>query len=137
MKSVTFTIDENGTIRGFPYHDGWLDAVVLAERRAHLSLRSTDGTKRVLTLEGLAALDVHGLRESNIVLSMRLLSPEAALADQSVRESIRARLYIEAATIPAGSYVFILEPSFGAEVIAICSGVEVTTGGLASVVGGV
>lgn len=136
MMSETVEVDATGTIRGFPYHDGWLDAVVLGDRTARLELRSKDGAKRILKLVGVSALHVEGLRESNVVLNLRLLTVAAATADESVRDAMRDRLYVDASSIPAGSFIFMLEPSFGGEVIAICTSVEVSLAAVAVVVGG-
>ncbi len=118
--------DEYGRVTGFPYHDGFLDGVLARGRDVHLALRSTEGQCRVLTLRQVAALHVEGFREGNIVLNMRLLPAKGAAVDAEVRAVLADRLFLDPAKLDEDSNVFLLESSFGADVVAICGSVEVS-----------
>jgi hypothetical protein len=119
-----FSTDENGTIRGFAYHDGFLDGVALAPNQAQLHLRSSTGTKRVLTLRGVKALDVQQLREGNIVNTMRVLPAESFESNAEVKRNVSGRLFLE--SVPTDCVVFQLDCSYGADVIAICHEVVIS-----------
>ena len=96
----------------------------------HLALRSTEGQCRVLTLRQVAALHVEGFREGNIVLNMRLFPAKGAAIDAEVRAILADRLFLDPAKLNEDSSVFLLESSFGADVVAICGSVEVSEIGM-------
>ena len=126
MVSSLLSCDESGRVRGFSYHDGFLDGVLAGGPEVHLALRSTEGHCRVLTLRQVAALHVEGFREGNIVLNMRLLPAKGAAIDAEVRAALASRLFLDPAKLDTDSNVFLLESSFGADVVAICGSAEVS-----------
>jgi len=127
------TCDQDGFVRGFPYHDGFLDGVLASNggKEVHLALRAASGEQRVLTLRRVTALHVEGFREGNIVLNMRMLPAGRLASEEEVRCLLADRLLVNAANLPEDVMVFVLESSFGAEVVAICYGAEVEEGSLA------
>jgi hypothetical protein len=118
--------DENGFVRGFSYHDGFLDGVVTAGSDVLLALRSKDGEQRVLTLHRVTALHIDNFRERNIVLNLRMLGAERAAADVDGRQRLVERLFLDPAKLATESSVFLLDASFGGEVVAICSAADVS-----------
>jgi len=121
--SPPFHCDESGFVRGFAHHDGYLEGVLTDDvaKEAHLAIRSTSGERRVLTLRGVTALDVSGFREGNIIQNLRMWSAAKAAGDPEVRRSLDERLYLDATKLPPNASVFILESSFGANLIAVCA----------------
>jgi hypothetical protein len=65
-------------------------------------------------------------REGNIVGDLRLLSVAQASADAEVARRIEAKLFLEPSSIPEAARIFLLESSYGAELVAICDGIEVS-----------
>jgi hypothetical protein len=121
--------DENGFVRGVPYHDGFLVGILVADEEVHLALRSAQGERRVLTLHGVGGLCVNGFREGNIVLNIRVLEVASALADPGIREAVVEKLYVDLVKTAAGFKLFLLESSIGADIIALCSDVTVGESG--------
>jgi hypothetical protein len=72
--------DGNGFVRGFPYHDGRLDGVLVSDcgTEVCLALRDTADGRRVLTLRHVSALHVDGFRQGNIVLNLRTVPADQA-----------------------------------------------------------
>jgi hypothetical protein len=121
--------DDEGLVRGFSYHDGYLDGVVLetqGAKSAHLALRSTDGECRVLTLQDLSAFDVQNFREGNIILTMQVLPIGRISERPGADEMIRRRLHIDPERLPTGRLVFLLDASYGADVLGVCGAVSVS-----------
>jgi hypothetical protein len=125
---IPIEVDERGYVRGFPYHDGSLEGIVssAARREARLALVAEDGSRRVVTLRGVRALAMDQFREGNIVGDLRLLSVAQASADAEVARRIEAKLFLEPSSIPEAARIFLLESSYGAELVAICDGIEVS-----------
>lgn len=132
------TCDENGFVRGFPHHDGRLDGVLTDDvsKQAHLAIRSVDGERRVLALRGVVALHIEGFREGNIVSSLRLLTPPQVLLDGELRRLFDERLFIDVAKLQSDVSVFVVESSFGADVLAVCGSVDVSEPGVTFVLSG-
>lgn len=130
MASSSLTCDENGYVKGFAYHDGFLEGVLAAGPDVHLALRSTGHEYRVVTLRQVVAFQVEGFREGNIVLNLRLLPASRAVADAEVRSLLADRLFLEPAKLSGDAHVFQLEASFGADIIAVCGGAEVSEAGV-------
>ena len=127
------TYDEDGFVRGFSYHDGFLEGVLTEDGRkqVHLALRAVSGERNLLTLRHVIAFHTGNFREGNIVLNLRMLSPDRASKDGEIRRSLMDRVLLDVGTLPHDSMIFLLEASFGAEVLAVCREVEVSEGGLA------
>ncbi|MFY9343430.1 MAG: hypothetical protein WAT39_13120, partial [Planctomycetota bacterium] len=89
------------------------------------SLRDVDGEPRVVTLDGVVAFQMADFREGNLVCSMMLFSPERAASDAAISGMVRERLYLDATALPAGTKVFTLVPSYGADIVAVCGSVSV------------
>jgi hypothetical protein len=133
---VSVQADDDGFIRGFPYHDGFLDAVFTNpdSKEVLLALRSEHGARRILTLKGVSALCLDGFREGNVILNVRVLTAERLLGDSETQKKLASRLSLEAGALEAGSAVFILESSYGADMVAICSDVEISEAGASIIV---
>ena len=129
---VRVSCDEKGFVMGFPYHDGFLDGVLTsnAGEEVHLALRSSGGERRVLTLRHVVALHIEGFREGNILLNLRMLSAGRVAGDAEVQRILSERLFLDPAKLRADATVFLLESSFGADVVAICSEVEISEVGV-------
>jgi len=129
MSRVSY--DENGFLRGFPYHDGFLDGLLADDvsTDVHLTLRATSGERRVLTLRHVKALDVQGFREGNIILNLRVLPTARITSDAEILRMLADRLFLGPANLSADTMVFRLESSFGADILAICDDVEVSESG--------
>jgi hypothetical protein len=125
------TWDANGFARGFPYHDGFLDGILVSESgsEASLALRSTQGERRILTLRGVVALDMGGFREGNIILNIRMVPSARAAAVPELRKLLSDRLLLDAVTRAPNAVVFLLEPSYGAEVVAVCAEADISESG--------
>lgn len=125
--------DEHGIIHGFAYHDGLLCGV-LADRdgkSVFLSLQSSTGLRRVLTLKGVEYFDVSEFREANIVTTMWLYDIAVARQRPHVVKVLVERLFVAPDTLEAGLQVFVLECAIGADVIALCRGAEISHPGCA------
>jgi hypothetical protein len=118
--------DEHGFLKGFTYHDGFLEGFLIIERDAYIAIRSVTSERRVLTLLGVRGLSIEGLREGNIVLNLRVLSISQALCDAEVLRMLVERVHANPGNLGAEGMVFWLEASYGAEVIAICERVDVS-----------
>jgi hypothetical protein len=120
--------DDNGFLRGFHYHDGFLDGVLARSdgSEVHLGLRSCEGERRVLTLRSVVALHVEGFREGNIVLNLRILPGARVVGDAELREILAERLFLDPANLNTDANVFLLESSIGADVIAVCGEAEIS-----------
>jgi hypothetical protein len=124
------TCDENGLVRGFSYHDGFLDGVLVGDGGVvYLALRAQSGERRVLTLIGVTALSVDAFRKGNIVLDLRVLPATTAAADAGIAKLLADRLYLAPASLAPNAVVFRLESSIGADVLAVCAEVEISAAG--------
>lgn len=127
MSSVS--VDTHGFLRGFPYHDGALEGVLVSAGSApqiHLAIRSADGEPRVLTLHGVAAFLLDGFREGNIILHIRVLNAGTAEESPAVRAWEAGR---RALSLDPDAVVFVLESSYGATILAVCRDVDVSPAG--------
>ena len=123
---MTIDTDASGRAIGFAHHDGSVVSLTLEDngRSFRIRLRSVSGQENVLLLSGVRALRVDGLREGNIVHAIRLHSVPAARAALDLPPLVRDRLGCDVATLPSEAFVFLLEPSYGAEVVAVCGDVR-------------
>lgn len=60
--------------KAFPFHDGYLASVSVGERTAVLGLKQVGGGEFVMTLGGVEALSIDGVREGNIILDLWMVS---------------------------------------------------------------
>ncbi|MEQ1572560.1 MAG: hypothetical protein ABMA64_43470 [Myxococcota bacterium] len=118
--------DPHGRVIGFAYHDGCVAGVALEAdgKRVRIWLRSSSGQENVLVLAGVRALSVDGLREGNIVHAIRLHPIAEARVQFDVPPLVQARLGLDVGTLPVDEFVFLLEPSYGADFVAVCGDVE-------------
>jgi len=125
MSRVCF--DENGSIHGFPYHDGSLLGVLTdaKSRDIHLALCAVSGEQRILSLRNVKAMDVSGFREGNIVLDLSIFPAKRVANIAEVLKKLEERLFITEANLPPETLVFWLVSSYGAEILAVCDDVEV------------
>jgi hypothetical protein len=122
--------DEQGIVTGFSYHDGFLDGVLVTKDggEARFALRSLEGVRRVLTVRGLVRLRVGGCRQGNIVGYIWALRGEQATANLEVRRMLIEELGRPA--LPDGTLAFMIDTSYGANVIAICAEAFVSEPGI-------
>lgn len=130
MTSSLLSSDANGYVTGFSYHDGFLDGVITDGSDILLGLRSSRDEFRILTLRGIVGLHVEGFREGNIVLNLRLAPTAQAARDADVVRMLAERLFLEPVDLGMDTYVFVLDGSFGADVIAVCGGAEISEPGM-------
>jgi hypothetical protein len=126
MSRVSF--DENGFVLDFPYHDGSLDGVLTDTNNAdmHLAFRATSGEPRILSLRGVKALDISGMRPRNIVLNLRIFPATRVSSIAEVWKKIEERLHVTQTNLPPSELIFWLESSYGAEILAVCEQVDVS-----------
>lgn len=129
---TSLSTDEHGFLIGFPYSDGKLEGVVSnrAAGEMHLALRSSAGQPRVLTMHGVTAFEARELRQGNIVFSIRLLTASEAKSDLAICQELKDRLYKDIETLEPDAIVVELLPSYGADIIAICTGLTVSEEGV-------
>jgi hypothetical protein len=131
------TCDENGFVRGFPYHDGSLDGVLVGgSHEIHVAMRAVSGEQRVITLRGVKRLCVDEFREGNILLNIRVLPLAGAVSVPQLSQRLVDRLHLDLANMATDGVIFWLEGSYGAEVIAVCDSVDVSESGFHLVVQG-
>jgi len=129
MTSVT--LDERGWVRGFPYHDGFLDGLVIDEAAAEvlIALRDISGQRRVLVLQRVMHLHVKDLREGNVVSDLWGLTAQQAAASTAVLRALKDHFGVDPSKLSSDSLVFRLDSSFGADVLAICGGLVISNAG--------
>jgi hypothetical protein len=132
----------------FPFHDGYLESVAVAEDTATLGLKQVDGGTFVMTLGGLEALRIDGFLEGNIILDLWTVSGKeptsADLATMEVAEVMEilfpgphplaaaqyhqthsALLATKLERIRSGdASLVMLVPAYGAELYAFCQSVD-------------
>lgn len=122
--------DEHGFVRGFPYHDGFLDGVLVDGREARFALRDLEGTRRVFSLRDIRCLCMDEFRQGNIVADLRVISVVQARENPTVCKLLADRLYLDPMTLDPSLRIFSLECSYGAEVIAVCGEVDISEAGV-------
>jgi hypothetical protein len=115
--------DATGIVRGFAYHDGFLDGIAVSDRDAQLSIRSVDGERRVVALHGVAHLKLDDFRQGNIISNLWWLTVPEALRVEHVARRLTEHF---GQNLPVELFVFILDSSYGAELIALCELAEVS-----------
>ncbi|HEY1815412.1 MAG TPA: hypothetical protein VGG74_23850 [Kofleriaceae bacterium] len=122
--------DEHGIVTGFSYHDGFLDGVLVSDdgTAARFAVRSIEGVRRILTLRGVVSLHLDGFRQGNIVGYMWLLRGDQASANLEVRRLLIEELGRPA--LPEATLAFVIDTSYGANVIAICATAEISEPGV-------
>lgn len=124
-------LNEEGFVTGFPYHDGFLDGLLLGDDRClHLAIRAVSGERRILTLRGVKASCVDDLREGNVLLNLRILPVPRAVGEPEVLRMLVERLHMVPARLDNDALVFWLESSYGAEIVAVCDYIEARQGRL-------
>jgi hypothetical protein len=121
--------DEHGFLRGFSYHDGFFEGVLITDREVHFAIRSVSGERRALTLSGVKGLSIEGIREGNVILNLRALSISQVLRDAELSRLLSRHFSAAPANLGSGATVFWLEASYGAEVVAVCERVDVSESG--------
>jgi hypothetical protein len=119
---MEFETDVHGQIVD-PHHDGALDGIMVDGNECRLYYRSSDGMRRIILLRGVRLLDLSNFREGNIIMSIMVHSCQEASAKVS-DEKIR-RLGWGKISLFEGRYFFILDSSYGAEIIANCDSVQI------------
>ena len=115
--------DAHGWISA-PHHDGRLDGVMcVTNSEVNLHYRCTRGVRRVIRLLGVHQMDVSSFRNGNIILSVMVHSSEEAGLHASEEQLCRLGWGRPAAL--KGKYLFILDASYGAEIVADCDDVVV------------
>ena len=130
---MVVTVDDDGVVDNFPYHDGYLTGVLIDEggHQVDLSVRSIAGDCNVVRLSGVTGMSADGLAARNIVFDIRVLPVERLEKEDELRARVIKRITEKVSLIPAGKKVFVLECSYGIDIVAICDEVDVRTGELA------
>lgn len=134
-------------------HDGRLRSIAVSEGHAVLGLTHVDGRRFILKLGGVEALCVDGFREGNIISELEVVSGSDFDADsisagdvlasletlflrphQSAAEKYHAAYNAfrdkQLARLEAGTAkLVLLEPAYGADLLAYCSSVELILDG--------
>jgi hypothetical protein len=121
--SAPLTRDANGIVRGFAYHDGYLDGIAVSDRCARLTIRSIENEGRVVTLFGVAKLKLDHFREGNIIGDLWWMTVPEALAVGDVARRLTEHFGDK---LPTEGFVFMLDSSYGADLIAVCERAEVS-----------
>ena len=134
-------------------HDGLLRSIAVSEGHAALGLTHVDGRRFILKLSGVEALCVDGFREGNTISELEVVSGSDFDADsisagdvlasletlfprphQSAAEKYHADYNAfrdkQLARLKAGTAnLILLEPAYGADLLAYCSSVELILDG--------
>ena len=127
---LPLNVDTHGALRGVEYHDGHLEGVLVRDATVYLGLRSTSGERRALILQDVMDLCLDGFRQGNIILGIRVLSLPQAMRDDAVRAIVSEKLFRTLESLEEDVRVFLLESSYGAEIVALCKGVETSDAGV-------
>ena len=92
--------------REYPFHDGRLTSIAVADSSAVLGLRQAEGREFTMTLAGVEALNVDGFRLGNTILALRAVSGEGVpdgvlVCDQIVRQERCAACQVQFASVSA------------------------------------
>jgi hypothetical protein len=134
--------------KAFPFHDGYLVSVSVAEHTAVLGLKQVSGDEFVMTLGGLEALSIDGFREGNIILDLWMVSGKQPTSEDlqtmelaEVMEGLFPGPHPEAAAKYHEAHALFLEtklervrtgeaslvlivPAYGADLYAFCASVD-------------
>ena len=124
--SKPLTAGPDGIVQGFAYHDGYLRGVLNSEDKTELHIRSIDGEQRIVFLHGVQALRVDGFREGNIISNLSLFAADETVLPTSVLDRLREELELDPRRLPPNSFVFTIDTSYGAQLIAVCQRAEVS-----------
>jgi hypothetical protein len=110
-----------------PHHDGNLDAIInVTDSETLLLYRCVRGIRRSIRLVGVHDISVYNFRMGNIILDATVHNAaDAALV--ATAEHLKRLGYGQASPLK-GKFLFILESSYGAEVVADCDDVEFRVG---------
>jgi hypothetical protein len=108
-----------------PHHDGSLHGIVMQDEGSTCLVlyRSTDGVRRVVTLTGVHKLDVSSFRQGNIIDSI-MVFPSGETTNRGY-DALLLRLGWGRLPGLKGRFLFVMDSSYGAEVIADCENVEI------------
>ncbi|WP_296596854.1 hypothetical protein [Phenylobacterium sp.] len=131
----------------FPFHDGYLASISVAEGEAVLGLKQADGTAYRMTLAGLQALSIDGFREGNIIMRIWSVTGKSLDADDVPTDTVREAmeilfpgpypiaeahyhrrheefLAVKLDQVAKGEAALVfIEPAYGADLLAFCSSV--------------
>lgn len=134
--------------REYPFHDGHLASISIADSSAVLGLKQADGNEFTMTLTGVEALNVDGFRLGNTILALRAISggcpPDGLMSAQEMRGAMDALFpaphgsaaahHHEAHTrfiasrlarLSRGEATLVmLAPAYGAELCAYCLAID-------------
>jgi len=108
-----------------PHHDGSLVGIVMQNEgtRCLLLYQSTDGIRRAVVLTGVYKLELSGFRQGNTIGSI-MVFPSSDTGDKGY-DSLLLRLGWGRPPSLNGRVLFVMDASYGAEVIADCEDVEI------------
>jgi hypothetical protein len=128
------------------FHDGRLNAVALGANGATLGLCDSGGNAYELELTGLEALQIDGFRAGNLISRVQVITgrkprphgldeedvldlmnllfpPPHATSDETACEAHDQMVAGRLARIETGeATLVVIDPSYGADVVAICAG---------------
>ena len=117
-------------------HDGFFEGVFLSENKvAHLFLRSLNGERSTIVLNGVERLDVSGFRAGNIILDVALFDTSELTAEQiehlyelsNAEKSEKVQQLLKQAQ-ERGLQALEVNPSYGAECTALFRSAEIMPG---------
>jgi len=105
-----------------PHHDGELLGVMcLSNSEVEIMYRCTKGVQRVIRLLSVYEMDISCFRNGNIILSIMIHPAEEA--SERVSKAQLCRLGYGRPIPLKGKVLFLLDSSYGAEIIANCDDV--------------
>ena len=134
--------------REYPFHDGHLTSIAVADSSAVLGLRQAEGREFTMTLTGVEAINVDGFRLGNTMLALRAVSGEGAhdgvLSVQEISAAMDALFpapHVSAAVHHHDAHatfmaarldrlsrgeatLVVLVPAYGAELYAYCLAID-------------
>lgn len=119
--------DLDGYLRGFPYHDGRIVALTVSRESVRLGFRALSGPSKVLSLLRVKYLSINGYREDNIISTLR--AQPVSTASKDMRELFVQLFGVAPERMQPGLWAFVLECSYGGQLVAACEDVELSSDG--------
>lgn len=128
--------NRNWLVTGFPYHDGYLEGVLIDDRRREIAigLRDVCDQRRVIVLGGVVAANLTNVKEGNIVGSLWWI-PGSHIDDvPGLREKITFKMSFRDSELTKilgnNMFVFWADAAYGAETLVICRDAKMVDGAL-------
>jgi len=114
-------------------HDGSLAGIIVKDEEARLLVTDAAGASFTIVLSGVRRLNADGFAEGNIILDCYISEapdvPDDVLAAVTYGDASDKAIGPLRSSVAEGSYrVFVLEPSYGATVVALIKSISVNRG---------